>query len=101
MKVYQSSNKHDPFAPLYELSRALDGVAYVGSVSQPERARAFKSADIMAYLNAFPELACIAVMEAMASDCLVIILSLRALPETMGGLSYVPATRINGSLVSC
>ena len=85
MKVYQSSDKHDPFAPLYKLSRALGGVEYVGSVSQPELARAFQSADLMAYLNTFPELACIAVMEAMASDCLVITSSFGALPESTGG----------------
>ena len=89
MKVYQSSDKHDPFARLYEHSRALDGAEYVGSVSQRELARAFQSADIMAYLNTFPELACIAVMEAMASDCLVITSSLGALPETTGGHGFL------------
>lgn len=89
MNVYQSSEKHDPYYPLYELSRALDGVEYVGSVSQPELAQAFQNADIMAYLNTFPELACIAVMEAMASDCLVITSSLGALPETTNGHGFL------------
>ncbi len=89
MKVYQSPDIHDPFSPLYELSRALDGVEYVGSVSQPELARAFQSADILAYLNTFPELACIAVMEAMASGCLVIPSSFGALPESTGGHGFL------------
>jgi len=89
MKVYQSSDKHDPFAPLYELSCALDGVEYVGSVSQPQLPRAFQSADIMAYLNTFSDLACIAVMEAIASGCLVITSSFLALPESTGGHGFL------------
>jgi len=89
MKVYQSSDKHDPFAPLYELSCALDGVEYVGSVSQPELPRVFQSAGIMAYLNTFSDLACIAVMEAMASGCLVIPSSFGALPESTGGHGFL------------
>ena len=89
MGVYQMTGAADEFRGLYEKCQATDGAEYVGSIDQTELAAGFRDADIMAYPNTFPELACIAVMEAMASDCLVITSNLGALPETTGGYGFL------------
>jgi glycosyltransferase involved in cell wall biosynthesis len=89
MGVYQMQGQQDPYHALYALARAIDGVEYVGSVGQTELAQEFLNADIMAYPNTFPELACIAVMEAMASDCMVITSDLGALGETTAGYGFL------------
>lgn len=89
MGVYQMHGEDDPYRVLYALCRAIDGAEYVGSVGQSELAAAFRDADIMAYPNTFPELACIAVMEAMASDCLVMTSDLGALGETTAGHGFL------------
>jgi glycosyltransferase involved in cell wall biosynthesis len=89
MGVYQMSGEQDDYQVLYELCRSIEGGEYMGSVPQTELASAFLDADIMAYPNTFPELACIAVMEAMASDCLVMTSNLGALPETTAGHGFL------------
>lgn len=89
MGVYQMHGAEDQFQALYALCRAIDGAEYVGSVGQAELAQAYREADIMAYPNTFPELACISVMEAMASDCLVITSDLGALGETTAGHGFL------------
>ena len=98
MGVYQMQGAEDQYQALYALCRAIDGADYVGSVGQAELAQAFRDADIMAYPNTFPELACIAVMEAMASDCLVLTSNLGALGETTAGHGFLMAPK--GDLLS-
>ena len=89
MGVYQMHGAEDQYQVLYALCRAIDGAEYVGSVGQSVLAEEFQGADIMAYPNTFPELACIAVMEAMASDCLVVTSELGALGETLAGHGFL------------
>ena len=87
--------EQDQYQVLYELCRSIAGSEYVGSISQTELAKAFLDTDIMAYPNTFPEGACIAVMEAMASDCLIATSDLGALPETTAGYGFLSEVKKN------
>lgn len=90
MKIYQSSRivvDDVPFQSLYDQCQALEGVEYMGAVSQGKLAQELRSVLMLAYPNTFPETSCISVMEALASGCLVVTSNLAALPETTGGFA--------------
>jgi glycosyltransferase involved in cell wall biosynthesis len=81
MQVYQV-NDESKYRGLYEKCQNMEGVEYIGSVSQKKLAEELKSVSILSYPNTFAETSCIAVMEAMASGCYIITSDLGALPET-------------------
>ncbi|MFA6018955.1 MAG: glycosyltransferase family 4 protein [Rhodospirillales bacterium] len=87
MKVYNANEEAHEI--LYALARDLKGVEMVGSVPQPDLAKALARASILAYPNTFAETSCIAVMEAMAAGCLVVTSDLGALPETLAGFGIL------------
>ena len=89
MGVYQVAEAADDYRILYELTRALPGAEYVGSLPQTALAEALAEADILAYPNVFVETSCISVMEAMAAGCLVASSTLGALPETTAGFGFL------------
>lgn len=87
MKVYNA--QEEAHEVLYALARDLKGVEHIGSIAQPELAKALARASILAYPNTFAEMACIAVMEAMAAGCLVVTSDLGALSETLAGFGIL------------
>jgi glycosyltransferase involved in cell wall biosynthesis len=85
LSVYQRDPKEDPHRRLYDLCRGTEGVHYVGSIGQAALAQAMTELDVLAYPSTFPETSCIALMEAMASGCMILSAALGALPETAAG----------------
>jgi glycosyltransferase involved in cell wall biosynthesis len=85
MKVYQIGSADDPYRELYQQARGTPNVAYVGSLSQPELARAMARISIFSYPSTFEEMYCVSAVEAMAAGALVVATDLGALPETTLG----------------
>ncbi|MDE3077801.1 MAG: glycosyltransferase family 4 protein, partial [Chloroflexota bacterium] len=86
MRLYLRGAKEKPqHEALYDLARRLPGVEYVGSVPQPQLAKALRGARLLLYPNIFPETSCIAALEAQAAGCVVVTSNLGALPETAWG----------------
>ena len=87
LKTYQVDNDNDNYRYLYKQCEAINGIEYIGSLSQSELAPHLKRASILAYPNSFEETSCISVMEALASGCGVVTSELGALPETCSGFA--------------
>jgi glycosyltransferase involved in cell wall biosynthesis len=85
MRVYGLAQEDVRFAALYERARQTLRVSYVGSVPQPDLARAMAEISILSYPNTYPETSCISVLEALAAGALVVTSDLGALPETTLG----------------
>ncbi|BAQ61051.1 putative glycosyl-transferase [Geminocystis sp. NIES-3708] len=94
MQVYQI-NDESKYAGLYEKCQNMEGVEYIGSISQKKLAEELKSVSILSYPNTFPETSCIAVMEAMASGCYIITSDLGALGETSANFGSLLAVDDN------
>jgi glycosyltransferase involved in cell wall biosynthesis len=94
MKVYQTADSEDQqqFGSLYDRLRQIEGVEYVGSLTQPQLAQRLRAASMLAYPNIFAETSCISVMEAMAAGCRVVTTQLGALPETAAGFAGLIST---------
>jgi predicted O-linked N-acetylglucosamine transferase (SPINDLY family)/glycosyltransferase involved in cell wall biosynthesis len=91
LKVYQIDEDSDRsvFGELYDRCMTTEGVEYIGSISQPNLARELQNVTMLAYPSTYLETSCLAVMEAMASGCLVVSSHLGALPETTAGFAHL------------
>jgi glycosyltransferase involved in cell wall biosynthesis/LPS sulfotransferase NodH len=87
MKLYLGDDS--PYRHLYERAESMPGVVYHGLAPNAELRAALRSMHFLAYPSTFPETACLAVIEAMAAGCRVIVPSLGALPETTCGYARV------------
>ena len=87
MKLYLGDD--GPYNHLYERARAMPKVVYHGIEPNLELRAALRNMHFLVYPNIFQETACLAVIEAMAAGCRVIVPSLGALPETTGGYARV------------
>jgi glycosyltransferase involved in cell wall biosynthesis len=87
MRIYDLEREDARFAGLYDKARQMPNVSYVGSVPQPQLAKALTEVSILSYPSTYPETSCIAVMEGLAAGALVVTSDLGALPETTMGLA--------------
>jgi glycosyltransferase involved in cell wall biosynthesis len=87
MKLYLEDD--GPYRHLYERAESMRGVIYHGIAPNPELRAALQSIHFLVYPCTFEETACLAVIEAMAAGCRVIVPSLGALPETTGGYARI------------
>ena len=87
MKLYLEDD--GPYRHLYERAVSMPGVIYHGIAPNRELRAALQSMHFHVYPCTFEETACLAVIEAMAAGCRVIVPSLGALPETTGGYARI------------
>jgi glycosyltransferase involved in cell wall biosynthesis len=87
MKLYLEDDA--PYLDLYQRADSMPGVSYHGIAPNPELREALQRMHFLVYPCTFPETGYLAVIEAMAAGCRVILPSLGALPETTGGYARV------------
>ncbi|MER9952496.1 glycosyltransferase [Mesorhizobium sp. M0047] len=87
MKLYLEDD--GPYQHLYDRARSMPGVTYHGLAPNSELRNALRTMHFLAYPCTFAETACLAVIEAMAAGCRIIVPSLGALPETTAGYARV------------
>ena len=87
MRLYNVDDAN--YEPIFARARALRGVIYHGIVPNPDLKAALRNIDFLVYPSTFEETSCLAVIDAMAAGCRVIVPALGALPETTSGFAHV------------
>ena len=79
--MYQQDQEDHAYDELYETFANMDGVEYVGSVSQSELAAALREALVLSYPNTFTEMCPITIMESMAAGLAIVSTDSGGIPE--------------------
>ncbi len=87
MRLYHQDDSS--YRGLYERAQSLRSVKYHGIVPNADLRVSLRDMHFLVYPSTFAETSCLAVIEAMAAGCRVIVPSLGALPETTGGYALV------------
>src|SRR5438270_13658521 len=87
MKLYLRPD--GPYQHLYDRAQSMRSVIYHGIVPNSELRTELRTMHFLVYPSTFAETSCLAVIEAMAAGCRVIVPSLGALPETTCGYARV------------
>ena len=90
MKLYKMDDTS--YNHLFDRAEAMRNVIYHGIVPNPDLRAALRDMHFLTYPSTFEETSCLAVIEAMAAGCRVIVPSLGALPETTRGFARVYQT---------
>lgn len=96
MKLYRSDD--GPYIHLFERAQSMPGVIYHGIVPNHELRAALRTVHFLTYPSTFAETSCLAVIEAMAAGCRVIVPSLGALPETTCGYAHIYASSSDAAI---
>lgn len=87
--IYGWSQRDQPYQSLFDAIRSHPGMSYHGAVPNEQIRTALQSSHIFAYPSVWPETSCIAAIEAMSAECLVVAPNLGALPETCANFAMM------------
>ena len=87
MRLYNRDDAN--YEPLFARARMLNDVFYHGIVPNHELKSELRTMHFLAYPSTFAETSCLAVIEAMAEGCRVIVPAFGALPETTCGFAHI------------
>lgn len=87
MRLYNQDDAK--YQPLYARARASKRVFYYGISPNSELKTILRDMHFLAYPSTFEETSCLAVIDAMAAGCRVIVPARGALPETTAGFAHV------------
>ena len=88
-KIYGQDQRDTQYEKLFDICRLHPHITYHGTVSNAEIRLALQEAHIFAYPSTWPETSCIAGIEALSAQCIMVCPSLAALPETTGGFALM------------
>jgi len=87
--IYGWPKRNEPYEKVFEVCRNNPQITYHGTQPNAIVRDYLSRAHIFAYPSIWPETSCIAAMEAMAANCLVVASDLGALPETLLDQRYM------------
>ncbi|MEQ1828124.1 MAG: glycosyltransferase [Pirellula sp.] len=87
--IYGLSERDEPYQRMFDELRANSNTAYHGSVSNDTVRAALEHSHVFAYPCIWPETFCLAAVEAISSQTVVVTSNLAALPEITGGLEVM------------
>jgi glycosyltransferase involved in cell wall biosynthesis len=100
-RLYNWPERDVPYQFLFDKCREHPNITYHGAVANDEIRKALGKAHIFAYPSIWPETSCLAAIEAMSANVVVVCPDLAALCETVGDFGYCyrwdedPQTHLN------